>query len=53
MISTKRICIKKKLPFDSDYIENQFKNLNYDVLRWAVVDFDEENFIIDASVVIE
>ena len=51
MLETKQFIIKKKLPFDSNYIENFFSNMNLDVLRWAVVNVSETDFIIDAAIV--
>lgn len=50
MISTKQILIKKKLPFDSKYVEEEFNRMNLSVLRWAVVEVTEEYFVIDAAV---
>lgn len=50
MISTKQILIKKKLPFDAKYVEEEFKNQNLNVLRWAVVEVREEDFVIDAAI---
>ena len=51
MITTKQIIVKKQLPFDSDYIENEFLKQNLNVLRWAVVRVTEKDFIIDAAVI--
>ncbi len=50
MISTKQILIKKKLPFDAKYVEEEFNRMNLSVLRWAVVEVTEEYFVIDAAV---
>ena len=50
MITTKQLKIKKKLPFDADYIEQKFSEKGLNVLRWAVVDMTETDFIIDAAV---
>lgn len=49
MISTKQIHIKKKLPFDAKYVEDEFDKNNLNVLRWAVVDVTDEFFVIDAA----
>lgn len=51
MITTKQIIIKKKLPFDADYIEEEFAKENLSVLRWAIVRVEEKNFVIDAAVI--
>ncbi len=50
MISTKQIHIKKKLPFDAKYIEDEFNNNKLNVLRWAVVEITDTYFIIDAAI---
>ncbi len=50
MISTKQIIIKKKLPFDAKYVEEEFTKQNLNVLRWAVVEVSDKNFVIDAAV---
>ena len=42
--------IKKKLPFDAKYVEEEFNRMNLNVLRWAVVEVMEEDFVIDAAV---
>ena len=52
MITTKQITVKKKLPFDADYIEKEFKKQNLDILRWAVVKVTDTDFIIDAAVIL-
>ncbi len=51
MIVTRQIELKKKLPFDSDYIEDEFKKLNLNVVRWAIVKVTKNSFIIDAAIV--
>lgn len=50
MISTKQIVIKKKLPFDAKYVEEEFEKQNLNVLRWAVVEVSDDNFVIDAAI---
>lgn len=50
MISTRQIVIKKKLPFDAKYVEEEFKKQNLNVLRWAVVEVSDDNFVIDAAI---
>jgi len=51
MITTKQIIIKKQIPFDADYVENEFIKRNLKVIRWAVVKVTENDFIIDAAVI--
>lgn len=50
MITTEQIIIEKKLPFDADYIENEFIKRKLNIVRWAIVKVTDENFIIDAAV---
>ena len=50
MISTRQIVIKKKLPFDAKYVEEEFEKQNLNVLRWAVVEVSDDNFVIDAGI---
>lgn len=50
MILTKQIIIKKQLPFDAKYVEDEFSKQNLNVLRWAVVEVTDDNFIIDAAI---
>ena len=50
MISTRQIVIKKKLPFDAKYVEEEFEKQNLNVLRWAVVEVSDVNFVIDAAI---
>lgn len=51
MITTTQFKIPKKLPFDADTIEAEFKQKGYDVLRWAVVKVTENEFVIDAAII--
>lgn len=50
MIETRQIVIKKRLPFDADGIECEFKKQGLDVLRWAVVKVTDTDFIIEAAI---
>lgn len=50
MVSTKQILIKKKLPFDAKYVEEEFAKQNLNVLRWAIVEVTKDNFVIDAAI---
>lgn len=47
MLESKQVVIKKILPFDANYVEAELKNIEADILRWAVVKVTEENFIVD------
>lgn len=53
MIVNKIIKVKIVDDLTSEYIENEFKQLNLDVLRWAIIDIDSEFYIINASVVVD
>ena len=53
MITTEQIIIKKKLPFDAEYIEKEFKKRNLNIVRWAVVKVTDTDFIIDAAVIVK
>ena len=35
----------------SNYIEEELKNLNLDILSWAIVDIDKSNYVLNISVV--
>lgn len=50
MITTKQIIVAKKLPFDANYVEAEFKKLSFNVLRWAIVEVTENDFVIDAAI---
>lgn len=49
MIESKDIKIKKTDDLSSDYIETELKNKGYDVLRWAITGYDDENYIINIA----
>jgi len=51
MITTEQIKIPKKLPFDAEYVEEVFAQKGLNVLRWAVVEITENDFVIDAAVI--
>ncbi len=51
MISSKDVKIKSTNDFTSEYIESELKKMGYDVLRWAVTDFDGENYILNIAYV--
>ena len=51
MISSKDVKIKSTNDFTSKYIENELQNMGYDVLKWAITDFDGENYIVNIAYV--
>lgn len=53
MISTKEVKIKIQKKFTNEYIDNTLKSMGYDVLHWAVTDFDDENYVLNISIVEE
>lgn len=53
MIETREITIKKILPFNAKYIEDELNKQNLNVLRWAVVKVTDTNFILDAAICLE
>ena len=42
MIKSKTVNIKKLDNFDNLYIENELKKLNFDVVRWAVIEVGDD-----------
>ena len=51
MISTREVKIDKSIDFDSNSIEEELKRLGFDVLRWAITDFDEKSYTLNLAVV--
>ncbi len=51
MIESLQLKIEKKLPFDANEIERQFKEMNLDVLRWAVTGCTDKYYIIEAGII--
>lgn len=51
MIITKEIKIKIPDNFTSEYVENELKKMNFDVIRWAIVDFDKQYYTLSIAVV--
>lgn len=51
MITTKEIKIKRNNEFSSEYIEQQLTMLGLDVLRWAVVDCNDETYTLSLAIV--
>ena len=51
MISTKEVKIEKPLELTTEYVEEKLKNMGFDVLRWAITDFDEKFYTVSLAVV--
>ncbi len=51
MILSKEVKVKIPNEFTSEYIENELKSQGYDVLRWAITDFDEVDYTLNISYV--
>ena len=51
MITSKEIKIKKNENLTSQYIESELENMGFDVLRWAITDYDENFFTVSLAVV--
>ncbi len=53
MITTKTVKIEIPENLSGCYIEEQLKLKGYDVLRWAITGYEENNYILDVAVVEE
>lgn len=51
-IVSENIKIKNIKEFSTEYIEGELKNLGFDFIRWAIVDVQEDFFIVCVSYVI-
>ncbi len=51
MITTKEFKVKIPKEFTSEYIETELKKAGFDVLRWAITDFDSEYYTLSLAVV--
>ena len=51
MITTKTVRIEIVENLSSGYIEEQLKMKGYDVLRWAITDYDNKFYTLDIAVV--
>lgn len=51
MITTKTLKIKIPKELTNEYIENELKLMGYDVLRWAITNYDEEFYTLDVAIV--
>lgn len=49
MIKSDVIKIKKIEKFDSDYVEQELSKLFSSVIRWAIVDVQENDLVISVS----
>lgn len=55
MIISKDVKIKIPSELSSEYIENELKNLGFDiqnVLKWAITDYDNTYYTINIAIVI-
>lgn len=50
-ITTKTIQLNKPENITTSFIEESFKNLNLEVIRWAIVEIQEATLVIDVAVV--
>lgn len=51
MIYTKEIKIKIPENLTVEYVENELKKLNKDILHWAIVGSDEDEYTVQFSIV--
>ena len=51
MITTKEIKLKKTKEFKSKYIEEELKKMGFDVLRWAIADYDENSYTLNLAII--
>ena len=49
MILTAEVKIKSIKNLSSEYIEMQLRNMSFDVLRWAIVSYDDDFYILSIS----
>ena len=49
MIKSKNVKIKKIENFDNLYVEQELKALGLDVVRWAVIDVDDDSLTVSVS----
>jgi hypothetical protein len=49
MIKSDTVKIKKIKNFDNLYIEQELKKLGFDVVRWAVIEVDDEFLTVSIS----
>ncbi len=51
MILSKDVKIKRTEDFTSEYIKAELKKQGYDVLRWAVTDYNDTDYIVNIAYV--
>lgn len=51
MITTKTVKIEIPEEVSSKYVDEQLKSMGYDVLRWAITGYEENNYILDIAIV--
>ena len=51
MIYSKDVKIKTTDNLTADYIENELKNMGFDVLRWAITEVDEKYYTLNLAIV--
>ncbi len=51
MILTAEVKIKSIKNLSSEYIEMQLRNMGFDVLRWAIVSYDDDFYNLNISYV--
>jgi hypothetical protein len=49
MIKSEIVKLKKVENFDNLYIEQELKNLGFDVVRWALIEIDDEFLTVSVS----
>ncbi len=51
MIATEEVKVRIPKVFTSEYIENELKEMGYDVLRWAITNYDDNFYTISIAFV--
>lgn len=51
MILTDEVKIKTIKNLSSEYIETELKKMGFDVLRWAIVSYDDDFYYLNISYV--
>ncbi len=51
MITSKEVKIKIPEKLTGKYIETELMNMGLDVLRWAIVNYDKDYYIVNVSIV--
>ena len=49
MITSKEVKIKIPAEFTSEYIEDELRNMGFDILRWAITDYDKEFYTVNIA----